>query len=257
MEVFIYEVQKGDSIDRIAKKFYGTITATHVITGYYANRQMDYKNLKPGDRIQIPNFRTKQKENDTMTREEYIFMLGGTEENNKKQFLKEYAIRSKRLSSMTEVLEDIGYFICPAAKSHHGNHIGGLWEHSREVADQLYMLTKKLNLKWEREDSPFVIGLLHDLCKTNLYTLSFDEQEGNIQIGYNNERIIDGHGDLSVIMVQQHITLSAEEIMCIRHHMGAFVEEKERQYYSKAVGAYPNVLWTHTADMIASQIKNI
>ena len=89
MKAFIYEVQKGDSIDRIAKKFYGSITAAYIITGYYANRQIDYKSLKPGDRIQIPNVSTEQKENDTMTREEYIFMLDGTEENNRKQFLKE------------------------------------------------------------------------------------------------------------------------------------------------------------------------
>jgi 23S rRNA maturation-related 3'-5' exoribonuclease YhaM len=191
-----------------------------------------------------------------MTREEFAIQVEDTEKINKQKFLDRYARRSERLKTITEALENIGYFICPAAKSHHGNYLGGLWEHSNEVAKQLAEISICMKLSWEREDSPLVIGLLHDVCKTNLYKIDFDENKGDLTIGYNDERIIDGHGDLSVIMVQQHVELTTEEIMCIRYHMGAFVDQKEWQYYSKAVQQYPNVLWTHTADMIASQIMN-
>jgi hypothetical protein len=51
--------------------------------------------------------------------------------------------------------------------------------------------------------------------------------------------------------------LTPEEVMCIRWHMGAFDEKENWQYYSRAVNKYPNVLWTHTADMIASQIMGV
>jgi len=48
--------------------------------------------------------------------------------------------------------------------------------------------------------------------------------------------------------------LTPEEVMCIRWHMGAFDEKHNWKYYTAAVKKYPNVLWTHTADMIASQM---
>ena len=191
-----------------------------------------------------------------MNKSKFVMEFNQIEEENKKEFLEKYASHSERLNKIAEALDNIGYFTCPAAKGHHGNYLGGLWEHSKEVANQLAELTLCLDLKWQQPDSTLVIGLLHDLCKTNLYEIRFNDETGELQISYNNDRLMDGHGDLSVIMIQQHIELSTEELMCIRYHMGAFTDQKEWQYYSKAVQQYPNVLWTHTADMIASQIMN-
>ena len=51
--------------------------------------------------------------------------------------------------------------------------------------------------------------------------------------------------------------LTDEEIACIRWHMGAFDDQKNWDYYGRAIEKYPNVLYTHTADMIASRIKGI
>ena len=48
-----------------------------------------------------------------------------------------------------------------------------------------------------------------------------------------------------------------EEVLCIRYHMGAFVSKEEWQDYTRAVNKYPNVLWTHTADMLASHVAGI
>lgn len=39
--------------------------------------------------------------------------------------------------------------------------------------------------------------------------------------------------------------------------LGAFVDQEEWSYYTRAVKYYRNVLWTHVADMIASQVKGI
>lgn len=41
------------------------------------------------------------------------------------------------------------------------------------------------------------------------------------------------------------------------YHMGAFVDQKEWNDYTRAIHKYPNVLWTHTADMIAAHILEI
>lgn len=53
------------------------------------------------------------------------------------------------------------------------------------------------------------------------------------------------------------IPLTMEEILCIRYDMGAFVDKSEWNDYTRAVHLYPNVLWTHTADMVAAHILEI
>ena len=78
-----------------------------------------------------------------------------------------------------------------------------------------------------------------------------------IEIEWNEERLYPGHGDKSLIMLMGLIDLTEEEKMCIRYHMGAFTDKSEWEFYSRAVQRCPNVLWTHTADMIASQIKGV
>ena len=144
-----------------------------------------------------------------------------------------------------------GYFKCPAAKSHHGNHEGGLFEHSLAVAEELQRLTDKLGLSWEREESPYVVGLLHDVCKMDDYV--YDWETGVIEFKPSHS----GHGSKSVIMLAGRFDLTEEEKMCILYHMGSFTDKEEWKYYSNAVREYPNVLYTHMADMIASQIRGI
>ena len=151
---------------------------------------------------------------------------------------------------ITEYLEKSGYFSAPASKSHHGNHEGGLFEHSYRVAQILSRLTQQMGLKWERPESPRIIGLLHDLCKVDSYKIE------NGKIEYNDAPCLTGHGDKSCILALQYIDLTDEELMCIRYHMGAFIEA-DKESYSRAVSKYPNVLWTHAADMLASQVDGI
>jgi putative nucleotidyltransferase with HDIG domain len=151
-------------------------------------------------------------------------------------------------------LKVLGFFTAPASIKHHGAYEGGLFDHSLEVANALVELTNKLGLEWERPESPFIVGMYHDLCKCDNYVVDI---ESNKWV-YNPEIIIPGHGDKSVIIAQQYIELTDEEIACIRWHMGAFEKDpKQWEYYGRAVEKYPNVLWTHTADMVASRIKGI
>ena len=52
--------------------------------------------------------------------------------------------------------------------------------------------------------------------------------------------------------------MTDEEIACIRWHMGAYEKDTRLwNYYGNAIAEYPNVLYTHTADMIASKIVGI
>lgn len=151
-------------------------------------------------------------------------------------------------------LDRMGFFDAPASTKYHGAYEGGLFDHSLCVAQSLVDLTNKLDLKWERSMSPYVVGMFHDICKCGNYTKDFETN----QYIYNPDTIIPGHGDKSVIILLQHLSLTKEEIACIRWHMGAYEKDtKMWDYYGKAIEKYPNVLYTHTADMIASKILGV
>mgnify|MGYP000810987062 FL=1 len=157
------------------------------------------------------------------------------------------------VSTVSDRLDELGYFSAPASAGHHGNTDGGLYDHSKMVTLELLNLTERLSLRWSRPESPYIVGMLHDICKTDDYRR---EIEGKWV--HNTDMILPGHGEKSVI-IAQHIlgTLTQEEIMCIRWHMGAFDDRENWKYYSAAVKKYPNVLYTHVADMTASQIIGV
>lgn len=153
----------------------------------------------------------------------------------------------------TTTLDCLGFFDAPASTKYHGAYDGGLFDHSLAVANSLVELTEKLGLKWGRPESPYIVGMFHDMCKCNAYVKT---QDGKWT--WNNDIIIPGHGDKSVIMLQKLIQLTDEEMACIRWHMGAYeTDTKMWDYYGRAIERYPNVLYTHTADMIASRIQGV
>lgn len=166
-----------------------------------------------------------------------------------------------------EYLIKNGFFTAPASTKHHGAYEGGLFDHSYNVAKALVELTEKNNLKWQDPRSPYIVGMFHDLCKIDNYKMIVNDPGkemfgGEIKgrtfiIEYNNDFLIPGHGDKSVMYLASHIKLTEEEVMCIRWHMGAFDEKLNWKFYSAAVKKFPNVLWTHQADMIASQIMGV
>ena len=151
-----------------------------------------------------------------------------------------------------EWLIEKGFFVKPASIHHQGQNEGDLFMHSITVAQELLHLTEKLDLKWENPRSPYIVGMFHDLCKIDNYQKTEDEKWE-----YNNAPLLKGHGDKSVILLQQFIQLTDEEMLCIRWHMGAFDEKENWNSFGRSVTKYPNVLYTHVADMIAARIFGI
>ncbi len=152
-------------------------------------------------------------------------------------------------SYLAKRLYKIGYFSAPASISHHGNHQDGLYVHSKQVYTSLQKLTSKNGIIWGREESSFIIGMFHDLCKCDDYTPT-DSGE----FIRNPKTSIHGHGDKSVMLLSTLMQLTEEEVMCIRYHMGAFTKEEDWEYYTRAIHVFPNVLWTHHADMLAAHV---
>lgn len=166
------------------------------------------------------------------------------------------------------------FFTAPASTKHHGNYEGGLFDHSFAVAKFLVQLTEDNHLTWKNPRSPYVVGMFPDLCKIDQYIPQYEmieELELSSLNGpkpttfvktvcgyeYNPDTLLKGHGDKSVMLLSQFYTLTDEEIMCIRYHMGAFTDKAEWNDYTRAVRNYPNVLWTHHADMLASHVAGV
>lgn len=161
-----------------------------------------------------------------------------------------------------DILNDLserGFFSAPASTRHHGNYVGGLAEHSLAVCDYLLDLTRYNNLKWERRDSPVIVGLFHDLCKMDNYNrkVELESQFSGPLYGYNKNTLFTGHGMKSAVIAGSLLKLTEEELACIVYHMGAFTESAEWKNYTGAVKRYPNVLWTHQADMLATHVKGV
>lgn len=158
----------------------------------------------------------------------------------------------KRVPISVGQLMKLGFFTAPASVHRHGAYEGGLFDHSLAVMLALVELTEKLGLEWENERSPYLVGMFHDFCKCGLYSQAEDGYH------FNENLVIPGHGDRSVILLQKYINLTDEEIACIRWHMGAYeTDTRLWNNYGAAVSKYPNVLFTHTADMLASKIIGV
>ena len=155
-------------------------------------------------------------------------------------------------------LDELGFFTAPASTKFHGAYEGGLFDHSFLVAKYLVELTEKLGLKWERAESPYIVGMFHDICKCGLYKLKADGSGYD----FNADLIVSGHGDRSVILLYKLFTYMAritdEELACIRWHMGAYeTDTRLWQNYNAAVIKYANVLFTHTADMYVAKVLGV
>lgn len=153
-----------------------------------------------------------------------------------------------RLDILLDRLHNTTYFTDPASARYHLNYVGGLYEHSKNVAANLRYLTKALDLRWQSEDSPEIIGLCHDMCKVGAY---IPDVSGEY---LRNPSQPVGHGDLSVARAERIIELTDEERACIRWHMGAYDDRENWSRYNDAIHEFRNVLWTHTADMMATHI---
>lgn len=159
---------------------------------------------------------------------------------------------------VTGWLKERGFFKAPASTKYHGTWEGGLYCHSLSVMNTLNKLTEDNHLRWQRPESPWLVGIFHDLCKTDQY----DRNPKEMMVGephyiYNDKTLFKGHGEKSVMLLSTLFQLTEEEVACIRYHMGAFTEKEQWNDYTRAIHAYPNVLWTHHADMIATHIFDV
>ena len=183
----------------------------------------------------------------------------------KEQFLELLkTVNREGIDELINFLEKSDFFIAPASTRFHGNHEGGLVEHSLKVYEILkHKVQNNIKGITIADESIIIIALLHDICKTNFYKIDYRNAKNSLGVWekvpyYTVEDTIPyGHGEKSVMMITEYIKLTPEEKYAIRWHMG-YTEPKELY---NAIGAtytkYPIALLTFEADLEATYFYNI
>ena len=150
------------------------------------------------------------------------------------------------------VLEEVDFYNSPASASHHLNVPGGLVLHSLNVARTALELCEKMPQFAECDkNAVLTAALLHDVCKAGKY---IQKPDGSYR--YEDNELL-GHGEESVIRIQNWIHLTDKEILAIRWHMGAYTGERDWNTLSKVYDRCQEALRLHMADMIATHIMEV
>lgn len=180
------------------------------------------------------------------------------------------------MDSLIQWLEEgSDFFSAPASCYYHNSTKGGLLNHSLNVYKAAKMLIEgakqyavpEKNINSITDDSVIICTLLHDLCKTNFYhPIEKFWKDDTRPVGSNWRKYMSyeikdnfpvGHGEKSVIMIQNFIKLSAVEICAIRHHMGlsdpgAYLSPYLKSALMSAMNDIPLVALVAEADHFAS-----
>lgn len=192
------------------------------------------------------------------TKEEFIELLRSTNREG--------------VEDLLEGLEKMGFFKAPASANHHLNTEGGLVQHSLNTCKAALMVWEGMTAiepslsKEVERDSVIIASLLHDVCKSDIYSRTvkkkktaigtWEDNEG-YKVSYKNFPM--GHGEKSVILLLCNgIALSDDEMLAIRWHMGAWGinmnSYEDQRCFDTSQKLYPLVTIIQVADKLAANI---
>ena len=161
---------------------------------------------------------------------------------------------------LLEWLQKTDFFLAPASTRYHNAFEGGLVQHSVNVYK--VFMQKHFDEETDSRESFAICGLLHDVCKVNLYVRNTrnvkNEATGQWEkvpyysVGEN--KFPYGHGEASVWLIQRFMRLNVEESLAIRWHMGGFDDAAKGYDLSAAFRQFPNAMLLHIADMKATYL---
>lgn len=172
------------------------------------------------------------------------------------------SINREGMDKLILFLEKTDFFEAPASTRFHGCYEGGLVEHSIKVYEILSDKIEKSDLEID-SDTIKIVALLHDICKLNYYKVEYRNAKNKNgeweKVPYYtvDDTIPYGHGEKSVMMLSEFISLTNEEKYAIRWHMG-FTEPKE--LYSTigmAFKKYPLALLLFESDLESTYFFDI
>ncbi len=182
---------------------------------------------------------------------------------SRERFVELYTTYIKRpgADSLLSWLDQGDFYTAPASTRFHGDHEGGLCEHSIHVWEELVRLLKAYPEVKVSAETAAIVTLLHDLCKIGCYKTELRNQKVNgiwVQkpvYVFDEDFNYGGHGSKSVFLIQNHMHLTETEAVAINCHMGSW--DRSPSDYSLG-GAYeqtPLAWLVHVADESATYIR--
>ncbi len=184
----------------------------------------------------------------------------------KETFIRIYQEKIKRdgAEKLLEYLDSRAsdFFTAPASARYHGAYDGGLVEHSLNVYECLsdYLARPRVKERYGvdvSEESIAIAGLLHDICKVNVYkrsTRNVKDDNGvwqKVPCYEFDDQLPYGHGEKSVYIISGFMRLTREEAFAIRYHMG-FSGNDDPRNVGASFEKYPLAFALATADMEAT-----
>lgn len=185
------------------------------------------------------------------------------------------SINREGINELVEFLEKSDFYTAPASTRFHCSIPEGLLIHSLNVYDMFEQKRKtepyKTVLGNISDDSSKIITLFHDICKTYMYETDYKNKKIYSETGSKkdekgrfdwqavefykvNDLVPYGHGEKSVMMLEEFIKLQPIERYAIRWHMG-FTEPKENwNTLDSAIEKYPVILALHESDLEATYL---
>lgn len=196
------------------------------------------------------------------------------------------SVKREGMDKLLAMLRKSDMYRAPASTRYHDAVKGGLLDHSLNVYEALERKchASPFDTLEIPEESIIVTALLHDICKLYFYKetsrnvkhyepevveeakaqgiYSRTDSQGEFvwisERGYEvDDRLPYGHGEKSVMMIEQYIRLTGQERYMIRWHMGFSEPEKYWPVLSSAIEKYPGVLAIFEADMEAAHIMDV
>lgn len=177
-------------------------------------------------------------------------------------------VNREGIDKLMRYIKGSDMYTAPASTRFHLSVAGGLLQHSLNVLDAMrndlranedgthsYMVAGK-NVATITEESLVIMTLLHDICKTNFYKVvqKWRKDANNKWEQYDTFEVEDkvpyGHGEKSVMMIEEFMKLKPEERYAIRWHMG--YTESDTLSLNNAIDKYPIIWALHSADTKAS-----
>ena len=192
------------------------------------------------------------------------------------------------MDELMKYIRESDFYSAPASTRFHLSCEGGLLQHSLNVYDCLLNKAKH-SPTWAciladaGAEALILCPLLHDLCKTHFYAVDFKNQKTydqekvkaaeRWQVKHDNngdfiwetvpcytvnDKVPYGHGEKSVMMIEQFIKLTGPERFAIRWHMGGWDLPYQSQEMTgsqkRARELTPLITLIHTADAMAADM---
>lgn len=194
------------------------------------------------------------------------------DENVRKELVEQFesvmgCVSREGVDRLMDFIKKSDFYTAPASTKYHGAYEGGLLQHSWNVYERLAQ-KKNEDGFWEEalkdvsNESIAVVALLHDLCKTYYYSIEMRNKKVDgkwVQVpDYTvDDKVPYGHGEKSVMMIEEYMKLKPVERYAIRWHMGPYSGQQDWPTFGVAAEKYPLVLALFEADMEATHIMEL